>query len=94
VTYASTGEKQVLRAKLSFKRDGAALASLRAQTLPFSIFNQPQKASRTGCVGLFGHDLLSEQRIAYVAHVAHELFKDIVRERITEAVNQATHGAH
>jgi hypothetical protein len=53
-------------------------ASLRAQALPLSIVNQPQKASSTSCVGPFGYDLLSEQRISYVPHVAHELFKDIV----------------
>jgi len=61
--------------------------------LPLSILNQPQKTSRTGCVGLIGDNLLPEQRIAYVAHVDHEPIEDIVRQPITEAVNQTAYRA-
>jgi hypothetical protein len=55
--------------------------------LPLSILNQPQKTSRTGCVGWIGDNFLPEQRIAYVSHVNQELVDDIVRQPITEAVD-------
>jgi len=62
--------------------------------LPLSILNQPQKTSRTGCVGWIGNDFLPEQRIAYVSHVNQEFVDDIVRQPITEAVNKAAYRAH
>jgi hypothetical protein len=62
--------------------------------LPLSILNQPQKTSRASYVGLIGDKLLSEQRIAYVTHVNHEPVEDIIRQPITEAVDQTTHRTH
>jgi hypothetical protein len=51
------------------------------------------KTSSASHVGLIGDNLLSEQRIAYVAHVDHEPVEDVVRQPITEAVDQITYRA-
>jgi hypothetical protein len=79
---------------VAWDQDDVHVRSSTQLALPLSILNQPQKTSRASYVGLIGDKLLSEQRIAYVTHVNHEPVEDVIRQPITEAVDQTTYCTH
>jgi hypothetical protein len=52
--------------------------------LPLAILDQTQKASTALGVGMLSEYLLSEERIADIAHVDHKSVKHVIGQTITK----------